>query len=117
MIGKFDDLVLAEFPVHETPFQGRRIRETKLREVLGVTIVAAWERGSLRRVEPDYLLEPASMAIVMGTSEQIRDLDEAIAIYDANPNPVIVIGGGKVGLLGCEGAQGAGRPGTHGGAG
>ena len=102
VIGKFDDLVLAEFPVHETPFQGRRIRETKLREVLGVTIVAAWERGSLRRVEPDYLLEPASMAIVMGTSEQIRDLDEAIAIYDANPNPVIVIGGGKVG---CSAAR------------
>ena len=97
VIGKLDDVVLAEFPVQETPFQGRRIRETKLREALGVTIVGAWERGALRWVGPDYLLEPASMAIVMGTPAQIRELDEALAIYDANPNPVIVIGGGKVG--------------------
>ena len=97
VIGKLDDVVLAEFPVHQTPFQGRRIRETKLREVLGVTIVGAWERGALRRVGPDFLLEPASMAIVMGTPAQIRELDEALVIYDANPSPVIVIGGGKVG--------------------
>lgn len=97
VIGKLDDLVLAEFPVHETPFQGRKIRDTTLQEALGVTIVGAWERGALRRVGPDYLLEPQSMAIVMGAPARIRELDEALAIYDANPHPVIVIGGGKVG--------------------
>lgn len=97
VIGRLDDLVLAEFPVHETPFQGRKIRDTTLQEALGVTIVGAWDRGALRRVGPDYLLEPQSMAIVMGAPARIRELDEALAIYDANPHPVIVIGGGKVG--------------------
>ena len=97
VIGRLDDLVVAEFPVHETPFQGRRIRDTTLQEALGVRIVGAWERGAVRRVGPDYLLEPQSMAIVMGTPARIRELDEALAIYDANPHPVILIGGGKVG--------------------
>ena len=97
VIGRLHDLVLAEFPVHETPFQGRKIRDTMLQEALGVTIVGAWDRGALRRVGPDYLLEPQSMAIVMGAPARIRELDEALAIYDANPHPVIVIGGGKVG--------------------
>ncbi len=97
VIGSFEDLILAEFPVNETPFQGRTIRETNLREAIGVTVVGAWERGALRPVGPEYVLDPACVAVVMGTPEQIQELDEVLVIYDANPNPVIVIGGGKVG--------------------
>lgn len=97
VIGKFEDLILAEFPAHGTPFQGRRIRETNLREAIGVTIVGAWERGVLRPVGPDYVLDSTCVAVVIGTPEQIQELDEVLVIYDANPNPVIVIGGGKVG--------------------
>ena len=108
VIGKLDDLVLAEFPVHETPFQDRKIRDITLQEALGVTIVGAWDRGALRRVGPDYLLEPQSMAIVMGAPARIRELDEALAIYDANPHPVIVIGGGKVGCAAARALRGRG---------
>ena len=99
MIGKFHDLLLAEFPVHDTPFQGRTIRETNLRETIGVTIVGVWERGTLRSAHPDYRLLPSCMALVIDTAQQIQELDEVLVIYDANPNPVIVIviGGGKVG--------------------
>ena len=108
VIGRLDDVVLAEFPVHETPFQGRKIRDITLQEALGVTIVGAWDRGALRRVGPDYLLEPQSMAIVMGAPARIRELDEALAIYDANPHPVIVIGGGKVGCAAARALRGRG---------
>ena len=97
VIGKFHDLLLAEFPVHNTPFQGRTIRETNLREAIGVTIVGVWESGTLRPTHPDYRLLPSCMALVIGTAQQIQELDEVVVIYDANPNPVIVIGGGKVG--------------------
>jgi voltage-gated potassium channel len=34
---------------------------------------------------------------VIGTAAQIEELNEVLVIYDANPNPVLVIGGGKVG--------------------
>ena len=97
VIGSFEDLVLAEFPVQGTPFQGRTIRETRLREVIGLTIVGVWEGGALHPAGPDFVLDPASMAVAIGTPEQIQELDEVLVIYDANPNPVIVIGGGKVG--------------------
>lgn len=97
VIGTFRDLLLAEFPVHETPFQGRTVRETALREALGVTIVGVWEHGVLHNPSPEYRLLSSSVPVVIGTAEQIQELDEVLVIYDANPNPVLVIGGGKVG--------------------
>ena len=97
VIGKFQELVLVEFPVHDTPLQGRTIRETRLREFTGVTIVGAWERGRFHPARPDLELSPLSVPVAMGTPEQIAELDEVLVIYNANPNPVLVIGGGKVG--------------------
>ena len=97
VIGRFHDLVLAEFPVHNTPLQGRSIRETRLREFTGVSIVGVWERGRLHPARPDLELSPLSVPVVIGTPQQIEELNEVLVIYDANPNPVLVIGGGKVG--------------------
>nr|AIE90982.1 trk system potassium uptake protein TrkA [uncultured marine thaumarchaeote AD1000_100_C06] len=97
VIGKFHDLLLAEFPVHNTPFQDRTIRETKLRQSTGVTIVGVWERGQLQAAHSMYQLSSSSLPVVIGTPQQIQELDEILVIYDANPHAVIVIGGGKVG--------------------
>ena len=97
VIGKFHDLLLAEFPVHNTPFQGQTIRDTRFREFTGGTIVGVWERGRFLPSRPDLELSPLSVPVVIGTAEQIAQLDEVLVIYDANPNPVLIVGGGKVG--------------------
>ncbi len=97
VIGTFHDLLLAEFPVHNTPLQGRTIRETRLREFTGVTIVGVWERGQLQPARPDLELSPLSVPVAIGTPMQIEELNDVLVIYDANPNPVLIIGGGKVG--------------------
>ena len=97
VIGKFHDLLLAEFPVHNTPFQGRTIRDTRLREFTGATIVGVWQRGRFLPARPDLELSPLSVPVAIGTPEQIAELDEVLVIYDANPNPVLIVGGGKVG--------------------
>ena len=97
VIGKFHQLLLAEFPVHNTPFQGRTIRDTRLREFTGATIVGVWERGRFLPSRPDLELSPLSVPVVIGTPEQISELDEVLVIYDPNPNPVLIVGGGKVG--------------------
>jgi Trk K+ transport system NAD-binding subunit len=97
VIGKFHDLLLAEFPVKNTPFQGRTIRETRLREFTGVTIVGVSEHGRLQPARPELKLTAGSVPVAIGAAEQIEELNDVLAIYDANPNPVLVIGGGKVG--------------------
>jgi len=96
-IGRFHDLVLAEFPVHNTPLEGCTVSEIGLREVTGVSMVGIWKQGQLEPAHADTSLTPLCAPVVIGTPTQIEELNEQLVIYDANPNPVLVIGGGKVG--------------------
>ncbi|HSL82996.1 MAG TPA: NAD-binding protein, partial [Thermoanaerobaculia bacterium] len=102
VVGSFEDLQIAEFAVHGTPMAGRAIRDTRLRESLGVNVVGVWERGRLVPARPDLVLGDSSVAVVVATAEQISELDELLVIYDTNYNPVVVIGGGKVGMAAVQ---------------
>ena len=104
-IGRFHGLQIAEFPVHNTPFADRTIAETRLREETGVSIVAVWEAGRLLPAEPGLRLTQASVPVVVGTDEQIAELDELLVIYDANYEPVLVLGGGRVGRSAARGLR------------
>ncbi len=97
VIGGIRNLRIAEFAVHNTPFAGRTIRETQIREATGVEIVSVWERGKLLPARPDTYLSNASLLVVAGTEQQVLELNLLLVIYDINYNPVLVIGGGKVG--------------------
>ena len=97
VVGRMGELLIAEFPVHNTPLVGRPLREVHLRETFGLNVVAVWERGRMVPVTPDTVLADGSFPVVMGTEEQITSLDTYLVIYNINFNPVLVIGGGKVG--------------------
>lgn len=97
VVGRYEDLLIAELPLRGTALAGRTVRDTRLRELCGVNIVAYWDRGRLRPARPDAVLEESSVAVVVGTEDQIDELNAMFVIYQANDNSVIVIGGGKVG--------------------
>jgi voltage-gated potassium channel len=97
VIGSYRDLQIAEFTVHKTGLAGKTVRETRLREVIGVNFIGVWERGRLLPARPDKRLSDHSVAVVVGSAEQIAELDALLVIYDTNYNPALVIGGGKVG--------------------
>lgn len=96
-IGRFEDLVIAEFPIENTSLPGRTIRDTQLRQLTGLSIVAVWERGVLLPAGPDTVLSAHSVPVIVGTEEQLNELDAMFMIYKPNDNPVLVIGGGRVG--------------------
>jgi len=97
IIGHFHDSLLAEFPVNNTPLEGRTIRESGLREELGVNVVGLWHEGRLLAADPDLELSPLSVPVVIATEEQVETIDAMLIIHEAKVNPVIVIGGGRVG--------------------
>lgn len=97
IVGEYGDLVLAEFSAHETPFAGKTIQEASLREVAGLSVVGVWERGKMLPGRPDTPLTSVSIPVVAGSRESMERLNEFLWIYDTNWNPVVVIGGGKVG--------------------
>ena len=96
-IGRFEDLIIAEFPIHGTGLVGRTIRDTNLRQLTGLNVVGVWERGRLEPAGPETVLHEHSVPVVVGTDEQVTDLDALFVIYQETDTPVLVIGGGTVG--------------------
>lgn len=96
-IGEYEDLTIAELPVHNTPLAGHTIRETQLRQKTGVSIIGVWKRGQMEPARPNTLLTDQCVPVVVGSKSQLDELDAILAIYDVNPNPVLLIGGGMVG--------------------
>lgn len=98
VVGNFRDWLVAEFSVNETPIAGRTIREAHLREQTGVNIVGIWERGRLLPADPETTLTNSSVVIGIGDKERIARLNAFLGVREINSHPVLVIGGGGVGL-------------------
>jgi Trk K+ transport system NAD-binding subunit len=102
VIGELRGFVIAEFPVHNTPLVGRTLRDTKLRQVMGINVVGVWERGRFEPPRPDMVLTKFAVPVVIGTPEQILELNTLLVIYDTNYNPTVIIGGGQVGVAAAK---------------
>jgi len=101
-IGQYEDLFIAELPVLNTPLVSKTVREAELRQKFGVSIVAIWERGRLKPVSGNEKLTFESVLVIIGNKDQLRSIDELFHDYNINPNPVLLIGGGSVGLAAAE---------------
>lgn len=96
-IGRLGDIVIAEATAFDTPFVGKTLRQTQLREKLGINIVGIWERGKFLGSHPDTLISSHSVLMMAGSVDQLRKYDELVGIYGLSEEPVIIIGGGRVG--------------------
>lgn len=96
-IGRYEDLIIAEFPARGTALAGLTVRESRLRERCGVNVVACWERGQIRPALPEATLGDATVAVVVGTEAQITALNQLLGDRRTEKDTVIVIGGGNVG--------------------
>lgn len=56
-----------------------------------------WERGTLRPARPDTTLNPTSVLIVAGTTAQLQALNSQVDSVEKSSEPVLIIGGGRVG--------------------
>ena len=96
VIGSWHNVQIAELPVRNTALAGVKVRETRLRERTGLSVVGLWERGRLQPAFPDTEIRQDSVAVVAGTTSQIAALDQLLAT-DGTTAPVLVIGAGRVG--------------------
>ncbi|MBT8185808.1 MAG: NAD-binding protein [Eudoraea sp.] len=101
-IGQYEDLLIAELPIQNTPLVSKTIRETGFRKKFGVSIVAVWKRGRLEHITGNEKLTNDSVLVIIGNEDQLQSIDEIFVEYDVNPNPVLLIGGGRVGLAAAE---------------
>lgn len=97
VIGHIDQLVIGEATVQETPLVGKTIRESGLREKVGVNIVGVWERGVFRQPHPECVINQETVLVLAGSVDQLRNYDEVLSIYHVSDHPVVIIGAGRVG--------------------
>ncbi len=104
-IGRYEDLLIVELAVHNTPLVDKTIREAKLRSQFGVSIAAVWKRGRLHPANSTDTLTSDSVLVIIGNEAQIQSIDELFHDFAVNPNPVLVIGGGRVGMAAVKALQ------------
>ncbi|MEM7586059.1 MAG: TrkA C-terminal domain-containing protein, partial [Acidobacteriota bacterium] len=97
VIGRFDDLLIAEATAHRTPLVGKTLRDSGLRENLGVTVVGVRERGSFEPARPETVIHDHTVLLLAGTKENLFRYDEFFCIYNVSVAPVVILGGGRVG--------------------
>jgi len=96
-IGQFDSLLIAEANVAGTPLIGKTLKESRLREMTGLTISGAWDRGQFNTARPEMQITPNTVFVLAGSQKELNKYDELFCIYHTSQEPVVIIGGGKVG--------------------
>ncbi len=71
----------------------------------GVSIIGVWESGRMKPARPDMQLTQASVLVIIGTKEQLGNVDDLLIIYNVNENPILIIGGGVVGRSAARALQ------------
>ncbi len=97
VIDQFDDLFIAEANASKTPLVGKSLGELKLRENVGITVVGVWERGNFEIPTPQTKVTKHTILILAGSRAQLDKYDELFCIYNVSVDPVIILGGGRVG--------------------
>ncbi len=97
LIGNFDKLLIAEANVAGTPLVGKTLKESRLREITGVTVLGVWERGKFETAGPETAITPNTVLVLAASREQLKQYDALFCIYHTKGEPVVIIGGGRVG--------------------
>jgi voltage-gated potassium channel len=98
VIGNFDKLLIVESTVKNTVLQGKTLRDSRLRETYGLTVLGVWERGEYKSAQAETRMTPSTVMVMAGTAEGIYQYNQAYYHEDNTSHaPVIIIGGGRVG--------------------
>jgi Trk K+ transport system NAD-binding subunit len=102
VIGNVETILIAEAPVMRTPLQGKTLEETRLRETIGVTVVGMWEAGRFVIPSAGTRLGAATVLLLAGSPEQLVEYDSKYGQYEKSDQPVLILGGGRVGRAAAE---------------
>ncbi len=100
IVGKFDQLIIAEASAMRTPLEGKTLIQSNLREKTGVTVVGLWERGQFKIPRPHTRINSTTVLVLAGSAEQLKNYDKIFSIYrdyQTLDAPVLILGGGRVG--------------------
>jgi len=102
VIGRFGELLIAEAPAMRTILEGQTLKETRLREKTGATVVGMWERGRFEIPLPDSRISPTSVLVLAGSEDHLGNYDRVIGASYTFTSHAVILGGGRVGRATAE---------------
>lgn len=97
VIGRLDDLLVAEASAAETSLVGQTIREARLRERINVNVVGVWERGRYSPGSPETPITADMILLLSGTHAELDAYDRDVHQKPPVPGHAIIVGSGRVG--------------------
>jgi len=105
IVSSFDKLHIAEISVMQTSLGEKKLIDTGIRENTGAIVIGLWEKGRFDVPGPQSLIRSSNLLLLAGTTKQLDRFEARYATVSGlfNPeNPVIILGGGRVGLAAAE---------------
>jgi len=105
VIGRFDQLIIAETSAMRTPLEGKTLIESQVRQKTGATVVGLWDRGQFKVPRPDSRIDSTTVLVLAGSTEQLREFEDTFSTLGARPTteaPVLILGGGRVGRAAAQ---------------
>jgi Trk K+ transport system NAD-binding subunit len=105
VVSSFDRLHIAEISAVQTSLGGKSLAEIGMRGKTGVTVVGLWEKGRFEVPQPHTVINATTLLLLAGTSSQLQRFEDHYATpgraYSPDA-PVLILGGGRVGLAAAE---------------
>jgi Trk K+ transport system NAD-binding subunit len=97
IIGQFGQLLIAEAMVARTPLVGTTLAQSRIHESFGLNVVGVWDRGHFQTPRSDSVIGPHTVLVLAGAESQLRAYDVHFRGYKMTEDPVVILGGGRVG--------------------
>ena len=102
IIGVLGGVLIAEAYAAHTPYEGKELIKSGLREKTGVIVVGIWQRGKFEIPRPQTIIHPNSILLLAGSEEHFRRYDDFVDSSRSYAAPVVILGGGRVGQAAAE---------------
>lgn len=111
-IGSFGDTLIAEAAVRGTSLVGKTLGEAIAELRSCVRILAIMRKGRLRPLKPELPITEQTVLILAGESAELDAYDEQFQVLEQSEDPVIILGGGRVGRSASRELTAQGVPNT-----
>ncbi len=102
IVGALGGIHIAEAFAAHTPYEGKALVKSGIREKTGVIVVGIWQRGKFEIPRPETIIHPNSILLLAGSEEQFRRYDEFVGSSRTFDAPVVILGGGRVGQAAAD---------------
>jgi Trk K+ transport system NAD-binding subunit len=102
ILGSFGKLLIAEAHASRTPFEGKTLIESRIRETTEINVIGIWQRGKFEIPSPSTSIHSTTVLLLAGSEEQFEKYDAIVGGYRTFSAPVLILGGGRVGTAAAQ---------------